>query len=115
MSDTVETPTRSTVRRNTSGLRPPWQKGVSGNPNGRPKKKPVTEAYEKALEDPETAQAIALGIIAAAQAGDVQAAREIADRLEGRVPQNVAVEGSLNISALLLAAFAHARNGNGQK
>jgi hypothetical protein len=30
----------------------PWPKGVSGNPGGRPKKKPLTEAYQAAINDP---------------------------------------------------------------
>ena len=95
---------------------PPWQKGVSGNPNGRPKKKPITLAYEKLLDDPAVALKVAEGIVAAAKAGDVQAAREIADRLEGRVPQSVAVEGTLNIAALVIAAHGEIYgNGNGHK
>src|SRR5215471_19804879 len=85
-------------------LRPPWKKGESGNPNGRPKRKPITQAYEAVinqrlpahlreiklgrhtLELPEGAtfaDLIALGQAAAAIKGNTAAAEEIANRLEG--------------------------------
>lgn len=57
--------------------------GESGNPGGRPRKKPITEAYERALTD-RVADKIARGIIAAARRGNVKAASEIADRVEGK-------------------------------
>ena len=66
-----------------------FKPGQSGNPGGRPKKKPVTEAYEQLISDPEVAQAIARGIIRAARKGNVRAAAEIADRVEGKVSQDV--------------------------
>jgi hypothetical protein len=40
------------VAKNTSGLKPPWPKGVSGNPGGRPRKQPMTDDAKRALEDP---------------------------------------------------------------
>lgn len=66
-----------------------FKPGQSGNPGGRPKKKPVTEAYERIISDPKVALAIAQGIIRAARKGNVRAAAEIADRVEGKVSQHV--------------------------
>jgi Family of unknown function (DUF5681) len=80
-----------------------WKKGQSGNPGGRPKKKPLSDAYRKSLSlviTPEMAKemrlpagiagmtiadVIAMGQAMAAIKGSTIAAREIADRIEGRV------------------------------
>ena len=82
----------------------PWKKGQSGNLSGRPKKKPITEAYERQLKQslpddfrirmklPEGAtwaDAVAVGQIRSAVKGNTQAAKEIADRLEGKVAQQL--------------------------
>jgi hypothetical protein len=68
----------------------PWPKGVSGNPKGRPKSQTLGEAYRKALaepvpNDPENrtfAEVIAAIVCESAVSGNIQAAREIADRTE---------------------------------
>jgi hypothetical protein len=73
-------------------LRPPWPKGVSGNPGGRPRKQPITEAhFEVATQqvpgDPRGrtyAQAAAERQFRAALKGGTPAIREIADRIEGK-------------------------------
>ncbi len=78
----------------------PWPKGVSGNPGGRPRRTALTEALRELLAahvpgDPEGrthAEAIAEALVKRAQRGDVQAAREVADRTEGRPRQAVAIE-----------------------
>ena len=88
----------------------PWQKGQSGNPSGRPKKKPVTEAIE-ALADEKLpakmlrglralgfrgdtwAQAWAFGAGVKAAQGDTSALREITDRIEGKVPAAIVGAG----------------------
>lgn len=70
----------------------PWQPGQSGNPGGRPKKKPITEAYEKLLEDPAVAAEMAkamFDVIRARGKGTVLAAKELTDRVEGRVIESV--------------------------
>ena len=91
--------------RNTAGL-VPWQPGQSGNPGGRPKKKPLTDAYRKALselvaedirrklnleEGATYAEVIARALIQEAVMGKskVSAASELADRTEGRVTQPI--------------------------
>ena len=74
-----------------------WQPGQSGNPGGRPKKKPVTSALERLLDDSK-AEGIARALIALASGEGkhaVAAAREIMDRLEGKV--SLPVEAKLNV------------------
>ncbi len=77
-----------------------WPKGTSGNPGGRPKKKAITEELERLLEQEAPnangqtwAAVIAETLVKLARQGDVKAAREVADRTEGRTVQ------SLNVSA----------------
>lgn len=87
--------------RNTAGLRP-WKPGQSGNPSGRPKRKPLTDAYAAILTKripaavahklqllgrPTYAQVIAMSLAQEAIKGKVQAASELADRVEGRIGQ----------------------------
>ena len=86
-----------------------FKAGVSGNPGGRPRRKPLSDAYREALEqvspdDPQGrtyAQIIAERLIHSAMRGNVQAARELADRAEGRTVQQVDLantdEGSLSL------------------
>jgi hypothetical protein len=68
-----------------------FKKGQSGNPGGRPKSKPFRDALSIELaargEDAKSLRAIASQIIKKAEEGDLQAAREIADRLDGRPTQ----------------------------
>lgn len=92
---------------NPQNLQPPWPKGVSPNPGGRPKMKPITDALRSILDHPYTgpgclkkfkgytnAQAIAAKQIEIAiQKGDTRAVVEITDRVEGKVPQQVTGRG----------------------
>ena len=69
-----------------------WHKGQSGNPGGNHKEKPFRDALRKVLyeNDREQLDKIARALVKrAAQEGDPAAVREIADRLEGKVPQAV--------------------------
>jgi hypothetical protein len=79
-----------------AGLRP-WKPGQSGNPNGRPRRKPLTEELERLLDeiDPtdkkhrrtfrkRIVEALAFQVI---KKGNVAAFTEIADRVEGKVAQ----------------------------
>lgn len=63
--------------------------GRSGTNKG--KDKPFREALRKriaeASDDPKRLDRIALKLLGLAEAGDVQAIREVADRLDGKVPQ----------------------------
>lgn len=83
----------------------PWPKGVSGNPNGRPKSITLSDAYRRILAEPVPgdpagrtyADVIAEMVAMSATAGSVKAARELADRTEGK-PRQV-LEHSLQIEA----------------
>ena len=69
----------------------PFQPGQSGNPSGRPKSKPFADALKAALkaagDDSETLESVANALVVKARTGDVAAIKEIADRLDGKVPQ----------------------------
>lgn len=77
-----------------------WKRGQSGNPSGRPKSKTLSNAYRNKLEevvpnDPEGrtwAELIAEAQVRDAVRGNVQAAKEIADRTEGRARQSIEFE-----------------------
>ena len=79
----------------------PWAKGVSGNPGGRPRTAPIAELLRELLEKPcpgdkqnrTYAHKIAEAMLKRACHGDVKAAREVADRTEGRAMQGVIVGG----------------------
>ena len=85
------------ANRNTSGLKP-FQPGQSGNPGGRPKKLPITDAIREELEREVTgglslAHAIARKLVRLALEGDMDAIREIADRTEGKPRQRIEQSG----------------------
>lgn len=73
----------------------PFAKGQSGNPGGRGTEKVWREAILKAVrerdtpEGPQRLSQVAEAIVRAAIAGDVQAAREIGDRLDGKAAQAI--------------------------
>jgi hypothetical protein len=76
-----------------------FKKGETGNPSGRPKLTKLTEALREQLAEempsaPErtVAEAIARALIREAMSGNVQAAREIADRTEGKPKQSIDVD-----------------------
>jgi hypothetical protein len=83
------------VSRNIANLKP-WPKGVSGNPGGRPKKKPITDELERLLaeeastRDGQTwATVIAEALLQQASRGDVRAISELANRVEGKSVQAI--------------------------
>lgn len=103
--DTILTQnSEETVAGRTQNLKP-WPKGVSGNPGGRPKRKPIEEALLAALT-PAEAQAVAKALIWQAKRGNVRAFDSLADRVDGKVPQAVMGDsgGPLTIAARLTLA-----------
>ncbi len=68
-------------------------KGQSGNPLGRPKAKPFRDALNMAIaeagEDFKALRKVATALLDKASAGDVQAIKEVADRMDGKVPQAI--------------------------
>jgi hypothetical protein len=98
--------------------------GQSGNPSGRPSRRRMSERYEDLLEQalPEDLRvglklkdgatygdAIVLGQARAAIKGKTDAAREIADRVEGKARQQVDVKGD-RLSSGRLAGAAKSRS-----
>jgi len=73
-----------------------WKKGQSGNPSGTSKAQTLGAAYRHALKEPlpndprrTYADAVAETLCKNAMAGDVGAAKELADRTEGRPTQSI--------------------------
>jgi hypothetical protein len=87
------------VSRNIANLKP-WPKGVSGNPGGRPRTKPITEELERLLQEEAPndngqtwAAVIAEALLHQARKGDVRAISELANRIEGKPLQALDVSG----------------------
>jgi hypothetical protein len=83
---------RKTGKRIAGGEATRFKKGSSGNPGGRPKKKPLTEALEQIYSNPKEAQEAALAMAKKVKKGDVRAFSEVANRLEGKVAQQVGLD-----------------------
>lgn len=86
-----------------------WKKGCpSPNPGGRTRKTKLTDAYRDWLEevDPKTgltnAERIAVGLGNKALKGDTIAAREIADRTEGKARQPIEMLSKVEIKGVLI-------------
>ncbi len=81
--------------RSLENLKPPWKAGQSGNPKGRPATKPfktaLLKAVNKAMGDETKLKEIANALVKQALKGNVQAIKEIGDRLDGKA---VALVGS---------------------
>jgi hypothetical protein len=71
----------------------PFQKGQSGNPNGRPKLPDLKEAIAKILAEEKDGKTALDAILAAlrmkAAKGDVRAAQELLDRGFGKAKQHI--------------------------
>jgi hypothetical protein len=84
-----------------------WQAGQSGNPSGRPKKKPVTEMYERILSDPKNLAAIEQATVRALLKGNmamVLQLREMTDRVEGKVTQPIEADITVNLADAIAEA-----------
>ena len=96
-----------------------FRPGVSGNPNGRPERiKYISEHIYDLIKRPEkpNAQTIALSMVTEASNGNMVAAKEILDRIEGKVPQAIDLSSrSLNIevaaSYAVVNGAGHAADG----
>jgi hypothetical protein len=91
-----------------------FKPGQSGNPGGRPKRQPITDYLIDQLDQPipeamkeklpaifvevygteaTFGQILAFKLVTQGLKGDMQAAKEILDRVEGKVKQSVAMAG----------------------
>ena len=78
-----------------------FPKGVSGNPQGRPKRTRLTDALREQLQevlanDHTIAETIARVLIKEACNGNIQAIKEIGDRTEGRPAQKLDIDLQIN-------------------
>ena len=82
-----------------------FQPGQSGNPGGRPSVKPWRDALMRAIkrresDDPKALEKLADKLLRAVDNMDITAIRELADRLDGKVPQAIGGTGDLPPIAL---------------
>jgi len=94
----------------------PWKPGQSGNPGGRPKKRSISEELERLLAEdaPNSggklwAEVIADALLRKARRGDVRAIAELANRVEGKPCQSLAVDVNANFSLAEQIATARKR------
>jgi hypothetical protein len=66
-----------------ANLMPPWKPGESGNPGGKPRRKPLSDALELELT-PEVCKIIAQRMVEKAKEASVPHFSEIANRVEGK-------------------------------
>jgi hypothetical protein len=81
----------------------PWRPGQSGNPGGRPKKKPITELYQEMLNDGAIVEAIRKAILKNIRTGKsafVSQLREMTERVEGKVTQPIAANVTAEVHHL---------------
>lgn len=78
-----------------------FKPGSSGNPGGRPKKKPITELYQKILANEENCKLIEASVIKTVLSGKTESIlllREMADRIEGKVCKTVQETTDFNLT-----------------
>jgi len=104
-------------------LKPPWKPGESGNPSGRPKRRPITDSYiemarqkmplemckQLGMKPGSTyAQAVARAQFIKAMKGEVRNASEIREAIEGNATQRVKheiVDKPLTLEELLEKSY----------
>ena len=97
----------------------PFVKGQSGNPGGRPKTKLFREALIRALEaagdDQKKLDVVAAALFLKASEGDVPAIRELADRIDGKVPQGIenGEDGEFLVRQVVERHIVRSKNTNG--
>lgn len=94
----------------------PFQKGQSGNPNGRPKSSKLFNdmlrlAINGADGDMAELRKIADKLVEKAVAGDIQAIKEVADRLDGKPHQSTDTKVSVDDDPLMAVIDWVAENG----
>ena len=87
-------------------LMPPWKPGESGNPKGRPIGiiSPTEQLKAYLRRAPGEVVAIIEAWIKEGKAGNIQAIKELLDRVDGKVVERHQVEGELPIKLLFVPA-----------
>jgi hypothetical protein len=97
----TKTPTRGNPRISEHGIATRFQPGVSGNAGGRPRTRVLAEMLTAIGNERDAAtgklyfQLAAEALLKKAFQGDVQAFKELADRVDGRTTQSVELSGGL--------------------
>ena len=96
-----------------------FKPGQSGNPKGRPKGSGVTDQLKallaKEVDGQPIAEAIAKVIMKRALKGDYKFVKEILDRVEGKVTDNVKLEGEMRMVHQRFVLAAEEEPGDGDK
>ena len=109
----MATKPRGNTDKNTQKVLPPafvenkWKPGQSGNLSGRPAKKPITEMYERILNDPANLALIEEAVSKALTRGNmamVLQLKEMSDRVEGKVTQPIQADVTVNLADAIAAA-----------
>lgn len=100
------TPDSRLARLKGRGVATQWKKGKSANPGGRPKKLYITKIYELVLRNPKNRKEILeiiMSILKSKRMMSVLLLREMAERTEGKVTEDVSlnVTGRLSLAALI--------------
>ncbi len=77
-----------------------FKKGQSGNPSGRPKGSVslITRLKQMLHDTPKQGEAFIRDLIQQARAGNAPYMREIMDRLEGKIPDELHVSGGFDLA-----------------
>ena len=93
----------------------PFEPGKSGNPGGRTREKPFTDALRMALSEEHATtgtkklRVLAEKLVNEAIDGNVQAMKEVADRMEGKAPQALQIGGDSDNPVLHAVKIEHVR------
>ena len=85
----------------------PFKPGQTGNAGGRPKKKPITEIYDRLLNDPTFCKDLEKSIWAMVKSGRMVGqlqVKEMTDRVEGKITQPVEANLTMNLADAIAAA-----------